>query len=144
VPEPGRDQSVVALDGPRSRALGTPPERPEPSRERRQAVADAESAPDQARNPPERPALGVEPGGLGARRQQREEVLPLGRAQRGGTAGVPPSLQPRQAPPRGAQPLGPPAHRRATDAHPPGNLGLRQVAAAQQAPGGPATLLELR
>src|SRR5438045_9789507 len=91
-----------------------------------------ERALDDRRDPPQRPALGGEPGRRRPAAEQAQHLLPLARAEiglptRGPTA-------PQAAQPLRLEPLFPVRHRRTTTAHLTANPGLEKLPGPHHAP----------
>src|SRR3954469_811781 len=129
-PQPGRDDRLVALLGPRDRTLGAPAPGPQRPAQRVTVVPHTELPLDDRRNPALGPAVGLEAGTWGTPTPNPEEVAPLGRRQGrhppGGRA------TPQAAEPVLVQLLLPAGHRDAAHAPLPGNRGLRRLLAAQE------------
>jgi len=89
----------------------------------------------------QRPALGLEPGRLGATPEEPEELVPLGSSQPGGPAGGMALTQ--AAHPRSLEAVLPARHRCPAHAQLPRNRGLGQLPGSEQPSGREAALFQL-
>jgi hypothetical protein len=141
-PQPRLDERVVALPRAGDRLLGTPAPGAQGAAQRAEVVPDAERPLDHGRDPPQRPPLGLEPGGDGPPPEPPQQLAPLRRREAGGPPGRPAAAQATR--PRLLQAALPVRHGGAADAHLARDLGLGQPLGAQQPPGREAALLQLR
>ena len=127
---PGSNRALVTPPGPAGRALHGKAVRLQRPLKVARVIAHAEHAPDQGRDAPQRPALGLKAGHHRPARQQPAQPPPGTLIQPPRSSGL--RTRPQPAPALARQHGRPAANRRAAHTEPTGNGRLRQLAPAQQ------------